>query len=121
MPDEPHVVTITLPATTRHVALARATAASLAAELDFTLDEIDDLRIGVDELVTTLIEAEPASGTITLVFEVGDASFTMTGEVADPARSMEIDDLTARILAATVADFGVDEHSCWLEAGRTVG
>lgn len=121
MADGPQLVTITIPATTRFVALARATSASLAAELDFTLDEIADLRIAVDELVTILIEAEPASGALTLRFDVADTSFTMTGEVDDPARPLSLDDLTERILAATTAGFGVDERHCWVRAVRAAG
>lgn len=119
MSDAPHVVTITIPATTRYIALVRATSASLAAELDFTLDEIEDLRISVDELVAVLIEAEPASGVVTLRFEIADAAFTMTGEVVDPARDLEVDELTERILAATVSGFGINDRTCWLEARRT--
>ena len=37
-------ITVTIPADSRFVALVRVMAASLAAELDFTMDEIADVR-----------------------------------------------------------------------------
>src|SRR5690606_26606398 len=43
------VVEVRLPAKSAYVSLLRTTVATLAARLDFTLDEIDDLRIAVDE------------------------------------------------------------------------
>lgn len=46
---EDDVVEVRLPAKSAYVSLLRTTVATLAARLDFTLDEIDDLRIAVDE------------------------------------------------------------------------
>jgi serine/threonine-protein kinase RsbW len=48
-------VVIRIPASTKHVALVRATATSLAAMLDFTYDRITDLHIAIDEICSRIL------------------------------------------------------------------
>ena len=52
-PDD--VVTIKLPAAGAYLSVLRTATAGLAARLDFTLDEIEDLRIAVDEACAMLL------------------------------------------------------------------
>jgi serine/threonine-protein kinase RsbW len=52
-PDD--VVTIRLPAAGAYLSVLRTATAGLAARLDFTLDEIEDLRIAVDEACAMLL------------------------------------------------------------------
>lgn len=59
---ETHVVDLGLPALTPYVSVLRSTAAALAARLDFTIDEIEDLRIAVDE-ASSLLLSQAISGT----------------------------------------------------------
>lgn len=54
--EHPGVVVLTVPATPRHAATARVVAASLAADLGFGVDEIDDLRLGLNEAVAVLAD-----------------------------------------------------------------
>jgi serine/threonine-protein kinase RsbW len=49
------MVEIRLPADGAYLALLRTATAGLAARLDFTLDEIEDLRIAVDEACALLL------------------------------------------------------------------
>ena len=49
------VVTIKLPATSAYLSVLRTATAALAARLDFTLDDIEDLRIAVDEACALLL------------------------------------------------------------------
>jgi serine/threonine-protein kinase RsbW len=53
MPSD--VVTIRLPAAGAYLSVLRTATAGLAARLDFTLDEIEDLRIAVDEACAMLL------------------------------------------------------------------
>jgi serine/threonine-protein kinase RsbW len=53
-------VELTVPATASYVSVLRTVTASLAARRDFTIDEIDDLRIAVDEASALLL---PHAGT----------------------------------------------------------
>jgi serine/threonine-protein kinase RsbW len=55
-------VELRLPADSAYVAVLRTTAAGLAARLDFTLDDIEDLRMAVGEASALVLpEAEPGS------------------------------------------------------------
>ncbi len=68
------VVTVRLPAASAYLWVLRTATAGLAARLDFTLDEIEDLRIAVDEACAMLL-AEAVPGTdLECEFELtGDA------------------------------------------------
>jgi serine/threonine-protein kinase RsbW len=55
-------VTIRLPAEGAYLSVLRTATAGLAARLDFTLDEIEDLRIAVDEACAMLLaQADPGT------------------------------------------------------------
>ncbi len=56
------VVTIRLPAAGAYLSILRTATAGLAARLDFTLDEIEALRIAVDEACAILLaQAQPGA------------------------------------------------------------
>jgi serine/threonine-protein kinase RsbW len=60
--DPRDVVQLTIPAAGAYLTVLRTTTASLAARLDFTLDDIEDLRIAVDEAsALLLVSAVPGS------------------------------------------------------------
>ena len=60
--DHGDLVELAVPARSAYVSVLRSTASALAARLDFTLDEIDDLRIAVDEASALLLaQALPGS------------------------------------------------------------
>lgn len=60
--DHTDVVLLTVPADGAYLGVLRTAAAGLAARLHFTLDEIEDLRIAVDEACAMLIRlATPAA------------------------------------------------------------
>jgi serine/threonine-protein kinase RsbW len=53
-------VVITLPADSAYLSVLRTATAGLAARLDFTIDEIEDMRIAVDEACAMLLpQARP--------------------------------------------------------------
>ena len=90
-------MSIRLPATGAYLAVLRTTTASLAARLDFTLDEIEDLRIAVDEASALLIAGAVEGADLTSEFEMSADSIhisvstmtRMTGESSEhraPAR-----------------------------------
>jgi serine/threonine-protein kinase RsbW len=79
------VVSVRLPAAGAYLAVLRTTTASLAARLDFTLDEIEDLRIAVDEASALLIAGAVEGADLTSVFEMSADAIhisvsTMTAE-----------------------------------------
>ncbi|WP_370249531.1 anti-sigma factor [Nocardioides sp.] len=65
-------VELRLPAEGAYVAVVRSTTAGLAARLDFTIDDIEDLKIVVGEAGALLLElAEPGSD-LTVEFHLGE-------------------------------------------------
>lgn len=103
---------MTLPAQSRFVATTRVTAASLAAELDFAVDRIEELRVGVNELAAILIEwAEDHGGdSVTLVFSVGEDRLEVSGEVVGGSTSDDatpLDSLAGQILAGVTDEYEV--------------
>jgi hypothetical protein len=97
------VVHLTMPATPNLLRVARLTAASLASRLGFSVDEIEDVKIAVDELCFALIGSKGRDGSLTIVYRRGDARLDIDGEgqfadAVDPAPS----ELSTQILAAVV-------------------
>lgn len=72
------VVTVRLPAAAAYLAVLRTTTASLAARLDFTLDEIEDLRIAVDEACCLLLAGVAPDAELSAVFEMNEDSINIT-------------------------------------------
>ena len=67
-------VEVRIPAEGAYLSVLRTATAGLAARLDFTLDEIEDLRIAVDEACAILLtKAVPGSG-LTCRFELRDGA-----------------------------------------------
>ena len=65
------VVELRLPADGAYLSVLRTATAGLAARLDFTLDEIEDLRIAVDEACALLLPDAVAGADMTCVFTLG--------------------------------------------------
>lgn len=63
-------VLLEVPAHASFLSVLRATASLLAARLDFTLEELDELRIAVDEAATILVQAPDGDGPVRCCFEV---------------------------------------------------
>ena len=99
---EPEVaVTIEIPAELRYVSLTRVAAASLAAELDPVIDDIEDLRVAVNELVGLLVEAATA-GPVRLRMWCEQRTIHVTGRCTSSVAAVVPDPIAERILAATV-------------------
>jgi anti-sigma regulatory factor (Ser/Thr protein kinase) len=98
----PGTVRIEIPADQRFVALTRVAAASLAADLDPVIDDVEDLRIAVNELVGHLVESSGGSGTVRLELRLDDRTITVSGRTTVPIEGSGPDELTRRILNSTV-------------------
>ncbi len=82
---------ITLPAEGAYLSVLRTATAGLAARLDFTLDEIEDLRIAVDEACAMLLAKAVAGADLDCHFALSDATLTVEVSVLsqdgmEPAR-----------------------------------
>ncbi len=94
-------VGLEIPAEFRFVSMARVAAASLAAELDPAIDDVEDLRVAVNELVGILVEAAEA-GTILIRMWTEERTIHVTGRCLGAWVTPEPDQLARRILDATV-------------------
>ncbi len=63
-------VELRVPASSAYLAVLRTAAAGLAARLDFTLDDIEDLRIAVDEACALLLPLAHGDGRLTCSFDL---------------------------------------------------
>jgi hypothetical protein len=64
------------------------------------VDDLDDLRLGVNELVSLLVEASEPAARIDLEFDATDGTITVRGRVDGVIGVIEVDDLTERIVGA---------------------
>ncbi len=115
----PAEVRLVIPAAPRLISVARTAAASIVAEVDFTLDDIDNVRIAVNELVSLLVESQPADGRVTVVFGLENVdTFTMEASVDSPRHSTALDPLSRQIVAAVADWFDVQPGMCRLRVVR---
>ena len=66
MPD----VMLRIPADSAYLAVLRTATAGLAARLDFTLDDIEDLRIAVDEACAMVLPQARPDSDLTCTFDL---------------------------------------------------
>ena len=63
-------VRLAVPAQPEYLRMTRILAAGVASRVGFTLDEVDDLRIAIDELCFSLVGPRGRSGTVTVRYEI---------------------------------------------------
>ncbi len=77
------LVVLTVPADGAYLSVLRTATAGLAARLHFTLDEIEDLRIAVDEACAMLLTGATADTELTCRFEVAVDALVVAVSVPD--------------------------------------
>ena len=100
-------VRLAVPALPEYVRLARLTAAGLASRLGFSFDEVEDLRIAVDELCYLLVGPEGRDGSITLTFALDGQGLVIEGLGIEGPGQAEFAELSEQILAAIVDEYAV--------------
>jgi serine/threonine-protein kinase RsbW len=114
IPGDRDVVRLRLPAIGAYLSVLRTATAGLAARLDFTLEEIEDLRIAVDEACALLLPSAVPGAELDCTFElykdelhVTVSALTLDG--AEPAR----DSFAWTVLSALAGevDSSVDAES----------
>ena len=84
-------VELRLPAESAFVAVLRMTTAGLAARLDFTLDDIEDLRMAVGEACALVLEHAAQGGDLRAAFHLADGSIRVS-IAADTVEDAEPDE-----------------------------
>ncbi|MFL6051680.1 MAG: anti-sigma factor [Actinoallomurus sp.] len=113
--DVRDVVTVRLPADSAYLSVLRTATAGLAARLDFNLDEIEDLRIAIDEACAMLL-AQAVPGTdLTCAFELNDDAMSISVSVLtvdglEPSRDTFAWTVLSSLAGDVDAKVGVDDR-----------
>jgi serine/threonine-protein kinase RsbW len=116
-------VDLRVPADPAYLAVIRTATAGLAARLDLTLDEIEDLRIAVDEACALLLDhrAHPGEGVhASFTIHPGTLEVVMSG----PTRNLpERGSFAWTVLEALVGkvETGLSQDGCWIRLTHTGG
>ena len=102
-----------LPPDGAHVALLRTTAAALAARLDFTLDDIEDLRILVSEAAALVLEAtaeDPATTELVVrLAPIGRRIHLAVSAPCTPPATIDRSSFSWQVLSALGGEIAVGE------------
>jgi serine/threonine-protein kinase RsbW len=96
-------VTVGMPAEGAYLSVLRTATAGLAARLDFTLDEIEDLRIAVDEACAMLLSQAIPGTNLECAFDLGDEEMTITVSVTAAEPSIPAKDTFAWTVLSALA------------------
>jgi serine/threonine-protein kinase RsbW len=94
-------VELRIPADSAFLAVLRTATAGLAARLDFTLDDIEDLRIAVDEACAMVLPQAKEGSDLTCAFTLGNGRLDVAVSAeCDHPRQPSRDGFAWTVLAA---------------------
>jgi serine/threonine-protein kinase RsbW len=117
------LVVLTVPADGAYLSVLRTATAGLAARLHFTLDEIEDLRIAVDEACAMLLSDAARNTELICRFEVSADALSVAVRVPDIGQKLPGADTFAwTVLSALAGDVRADvsggSATIWLTKHR---
>lgn len=104
-------VELRLPAQSPYVSVLRMTTAGLAARFDFTLDDLEDLRMAVGEACALLLEHADEHSEFTANYYLDDRRIDLRVSMnsAESAPATDRDSFSWQVLSALVDD--LSEHT----------
>nr|WP_223245178.1 anti-sigma regulatory factor [Streptomyces sp. CBMA156] len=94
-----------MPAAGAYLSVLRTATAGLAARLDFTLDEIEDLRIAVDEACAILLQQAVPGSVLSCEFRlVGDSLKVTVAAPTTDGKAPERDTFAWTVLSALAGE-----------------
>ena len=102
-------VRLAVPATPEFLRLARITASGLASRMGFSYDEVEDLRLAIDELCFVLIGSRGRVGTVHIRYamQAGVLDVVGVGHFKDDQTDPMLASFSKQILTALVDDYAV--------------
>ena len=114
-----------MPAESAYLSVLRTAAAGLAARLDFTLDEIEDLRIAVDEACAMLLPQAIETAALSCLFRLGDDTLEVTVTVPTTRGDLpEKETFAWTVLSALAGEVDCgndDERQVWIRLRKRRG
>jgi serine/threonine-protein kinase RsbW len=102
-------VELRIPADSIYLAVLRTATAGLAARLDFTLDDIEDLRIAVDEACAMVLPQARPDSDLTCSFDLHPTRLTVSvTAVCDSPQMPDQDSFAWTVLAALTNEVRAD-------------
>ncbi|HSE71480.1 MAG TPA: hypothetical protein VLA97_12035 [Nocardioidaceae bacterium] len=117
-------VELRIPADSAFLSVLRTATAGLAARLDFTLDDIEDLRIAVDEACAIVLpQASPGSDLSCMFFLAPDTLRVAVSADCDSPRTPSKDGFAWTVLSAltTTLDAQIEGDVLTVTLSRTSG
>ena len=117
-------ISVQIPASPAYLQVVRLIAAGLASRLGFTIDEIEDLKIGVDELSAYMTGAQGRDGHLSITFTIDGDCIQIDGTgTFGPGQKVrtELTDFSKMILGTVVdgaALTEVDGHPSFVLSKR---
>jgi serine/threonine-protein kinase RsbW len=100
-------IELAMPATSQVIRLARLLASGIAAQARLDVDEVDDIRVAVDEMCSALLEVSDGRG-VTLRFDTDSDGLEVHGLTSRrPAAEVDPDRFGP---SSQILDVVVDEH-----------
>ncbi|MCW2753130.1 MAG: rsbW [Marmoricola sp.] len=96
---------VRLPAESAYVAVLRMATAGIAARLDFTLDDVEDLRMAVSEACSMVLAEAREGADLTARFYLGDERIEVhvSADANDPT-GPDLDSFAWQVLMTTATD-----------------
>ena len=119
-------ISVQIPASPAYLQVVRLIAAGLASRLGFTIDEIEDLKIGVDELSAYMTGAQGREGELNITFAIEGDCIEIRGVGSfGPGQKVrtELTDFSKMILTTVVEDASltqVDGHPSFTFSKRKI-
>ncbi len=99
-------ILLTIPGSAEFLRLARLAAADAGTRVGMTVDEVEDLRIAVDELCHALTGGD-AERSVRLTYRLHDADVEVLGASDGPDPGFALSDLAQTIVGAVVDEYEV--------------
>ena len=103
-------VRLAMPANPEYLRLARVTAMGIASRLGFTFDEIEDLRIAIDELCFAIMGNRDHEGSVELRYVMRENGIEVigVGHFSDSNGLPGLSELSELIVSAVAEEHNVD-------------
>lgn len=101
-------ISLSIPGDPGHLAVMRATVASVAARTHLTLDQVDDVRLAVEEAAFLLLRGNPPAIELSVDPTIQPLEITIRAEATTPIE-VDRDSFSWTILRAMTEDLDVSD------------